>query len=104
MSTLWQELEYALTESQLYLQPARKEKTNIFRRIKGFIFWMYSQWIDKRQIVCVRVCVFVFWLLVGLPQKDGITDEGRTVFYVLPAGSCWEYLLYHIMSVAETVQ
>lgn len=49
------------------------------------------------------MCVFVFWLLVGLPQKDGIKNEGRTVFYVLPAGSCWEYLLYHIMSVAETV-
>lgn len=38
---------------------------------------------------------------MGLPLQDGVTNEGKTVSTVLPAEGCWEYLLYHIMSVGR---
>ncbi len=79
-----------------------KKNTRILKDLDfDKIVRIYFQHIDKRQIVCVYVCVFQ--LPVGLPLKDGITNKGRTVSPVLPADGCWEYLLYHIMSVAETV-
>lgn len=102
MSTLWQGLEAALTESQSlqYLQPARKEKHTYsegsgFRENSQNLFSVHRETTN-----CV--CVY-FQTPRGLPLKDGITNEGRAVSTVLPADSCWEYRLYYIMSVEETV-
>lgn len=76
-----------------------KKNNRILRDLDlGKIVRIYFQCIKKRQIVCVY-----FQTPRGLPLKDGITDEGRVVSTVLPADSCWEYRLYYIMSVAETV-
>lgn len=52
-----------------------------------------------------KVAGLYFWLAwwsfsvpVGLPQRGGITDEGRTVSTVFPGFSCWQYLLNHVRS------
>lgn len=84
----------------IYNQQGKKDcsEESGFREKKVQTFFSAS---IKRQIGCVRVCIFR--LPAGLPLKDGITNGGRTVSTVLPADGCWEYLLYHIMSVAETV-
>jgi len=47
-------------------------------------------------------CQWTFWLPVGLPLRDGITEVGRTVSTVLP-GDCWQCLLNRVMSKAELV-